>query len=128
MRKVIVIDDKETGFACSAFTPRLYRAKFARDIIRDLNTIEKSLKKAIEAKNAKTATDLSPEEQLSAIDLEIFENIAYTMAKEYDLKNVEDDPDEWLMNFNVFSIYEILPQLLVMWQMNQKTTAIPAKK
>lgn len=50
----------------------------------------------------------------SALDiesLEVFENIAYIMAKHADAA-IPASPDEWLEQFNTFSIYEILPQLI----------------
>ena len=42
--------------------------------------------------------------------LEMFENIAYIMAKHAD-PSIPDSPEEWLDNFSTFSIYQILPQL-----------------
>ena len=62
----------------------------------------------------------------SALDiesLEVFENIAYIMAKHADLENVPDNPDEWLEAFNTFSIYEVLPQLIELWGLNVETQA-----
>ena len=54
---------------------------------------------------------LSPQDIES---LEVFENIAYIMAK-------PASPDEWLEQFNTFSIYEILPQLIDLWGLNVET-------
>ena len=34
---------------------------------------------------------------------------------------VPDTPDEWLENFNTFSIYQILPQLIELWGLNVQT-------
>ena len=67
------------------------------------------------------------EAQLSALDLEIFENAAYVMAKQYDA-NLPNSPEEWLDEFETFSIYEILPAILELWQLNSATTAKPKKK
>ena len=55
--------------------------------------------------------------------LEVFENIAYIMAKHADPENVPDNPDEWLEAFNTFSIYEVLPQLIELWGLNVETQA-----
>lgn len=55
--------------------------------------------------------------------LEVFENIAWTMAKHADPQNVPDNPDDWLEQFNCFSIYEVLPQLFELWGMNLETQA-----
>ena len=38
-----------------------------------------------------------------------------------------DSPDEWLDQFDTFSIYQILPELIDLWGMNIKTT-VPARK
>ena len=53
--------------------------------------------------------------------LEMFENIAYIMAKHAHPDQVPDTPDEWLENFNTFSIYQILPQLIELWGLNVQT-------
>lgn len=51
----------------------------------------------------------------------MFENIAYIMAKHAHSDQVPDTPDEWLENFNTFSIYQILPQLIELWGLNVQT-------
>ena len=38
-----------------------------------------------------------------------------------DPDQVADTPDEWLENFNTFSIYQILPQLIELWGLNVQT-------
>ena len=55
-----------------------------------------------------------------------FENIAYVMAKHADPK-VPDSPEEWLEQFNTFSIYQVLPAIIDLWGLNVKTD-IEAKK
>lgn len=126
MDKIITIDGKKVGFRATALTPRLYRHKIGRDIIRDLNQLRKSYNKA--TKLSKNATEEERQEaQLSILDLEIFENVAHIMARQYD-PSIPDTPEEWLENFKLFSIYEILPQILELWGLNQKTTSKPKKK
>lgn len=41
---------------------------------------------------------------LDMFSLEVFENIAFIMAKHAD-PSIPDTPEEWLDNFNTFSIY-----------------------
>lgn len=126
MDKIITIDGKKVGFRATALTPRLYRYKVGRDIIRDLNQLRKSYKKA--AKLSENATEEERQDaQLSILDLEIFENVAHIMARQYD-PSTPDTPEEWLDDFKFFSIYEILPQILELWDLNQKTTSKPKKK
>lgn len=126
MEKILTIDGKKVGFRATALTPRLYRHKVGRDIIRDLNQLRKSYNKA-----TKLSEDATEEErqdaQLSILDLEIFENVAHIMARQYD-PSIPDTPEEWLEDFKLFSIYEILPQILELWGLNQKTTSKPKKK
>lgn len=49
------------------------------------------------------------------------------MAKHADPENVPDNPDDFLEQFNTFSIYEILPQLIELWGLNT-ATQIKSKK
>lgn len=126
MDKIIKIDGKEVGFRATALTPRLYRHKIGRDIIRDLNKLKRAYEKAVAL--PETATDEEREDaQLSSIDLEIFENVSFIMARQYDT-SLPNTPEEWLDGFKTFSIYEILPSVLELWAMNEMQTAKPKKK
>ena len=112
INKNITIDGIEVPFKASATLPRLYRAKFRKDIFKDFAAL-------------KTSVDEN-DEQESGLDidsLEVFENIAWTMAKHADPQNVPDNPDDWLEQFNTFSIYEVLPQLFELWGLNLETQA-----
>lgn len=57
----------------------------------------------------------------------MFENIAFIMAKHAD-PSIPDTPEEWLDEFNTFSIYHILPQLIELWGLNVKTDVESKKK
>lgn len=116
MIKTIDIDGKEVVFKASAAIPRLYRMKFGRDIFKDLMELQKSLEK-------REDEDMN----LDVFSLELFENIAYIMAKHGD-KNVPDTPEEWLDGFNTFSIYQVLPELIELWGMNTRTEIESKKK
>lgn len=126
MEKMVKIDGKEVGFRATALTPRIYRHKIGRDMIQDLNKLQASYNKAMQLPDEATDEERK-EAQLSALDLEIFENAAYVMAKQYDA-NLPNSPEEWLDGFETFSIYEILPAILELWQLNSATTAKPKKK
>lgn len=114
--KNIEIDGRAVAFRASAASPRLYRARFGRDLLADLDTL-------IEAMNQGSAENSS----LSALDLELFEDIAYTMAKQAD-PGIPETPEEWLDTFEIFSIYNVLPQIVEMWQLNTLTTSEGKKK
>ena len=101
------IDGQQVDFRASAAVPRLYRIKFGRDIYKDLRSLEKSVGDNDEESSS-----------LDLFSLEMFENIAYIMAKH---AHPDQVPDEWLENFNTFSIYQILPQLIELWGLNVQT-------
>ena len=109
IQKNITIDGIDVPFKASATVPRLYRLKFRRDIYQDFAALQKSVGENTEESSA-----------LDIESLEVFENIAYIMAKHAD-PAVPASPDEWLEQFNTFSIYEILPQLIDLWGLNVET-------
>lgn len=111
----IDIDGKQVPFKASAAIPRIYRLKFQRDIYKDLRALEKSIDK-----------ENPDDSSLDLFSLEMFENIAFVMAKHAD-PSIADTPEEWLDNFNTFSIYQVLPQLIELWGLNIQTDA-EAKK
>ena len=106
LEKTITVGDKQVKFRSSATIPRLYRIKFKRDIFKDLTKLEKSYKDKGDGTK-----------ELEIEDLEIFENVAYIMALHGD-SNTPSSIDEWLDQFEMFSIYEILPEILELWGSN----------
>ena len=108
VRKV-EIDGKQVPFKASAAIPRIYRIKFNRDIYKDLRSLEKAVGEGDEEKS-----------NLDLFSLEMFENIAYVMAKHAD-PNIPDTPEEWLDEFNTFSIYQVLPSIIELWGLNVQT-------
>lgn len=126
MDKIIRIDEKDVGFRATALTPRFYRHKIGRDIVQDMNRLQKSFEKVkVSKKNA--SKEEMEEAQLSVLDLTIFEDISYIMAKQYD-STIANSVEEWLDGFSCFSIYEILPSLIELWGINQQTTSKSKKK
>ena len=115
MKRNITIDGQEVPFKASAAIPRIYRMRFHRDIYKDLRDLEKGIDKN------------DPENSnLDLFSLEMFENIAYVMAKHAD-PSIQDTPEEWLDGFNTFSIYQVLPQIIELWGLNTQTD-VQAKK
>ena len=112
----IEIDGKQVPFKASAAIPRIYRMKFQRDIYKDLRALEKSV-----GDNSEESSNLD------MFSLEMFENIAFVMAKHADA-SIPNTPEEWLDGFNTFSIYQILPQLIELWGLNVKTDVESKKK
>ena len=112
--KEIEIDGKLVPFKASAAIPRLYRARFRRDIFQDLMRLGKAVKG-------------EEGEEIPISDLELFENVAYIMALHAD-PNQPGTPEEWLDQFNTFSIYTVLSQLLDLWHLNIETDVEAKKK
>ena len=100
----VEIDGKQVPFKASAAIPRIYRIKFNRDIYKDLRSLEKAVGEGDE----------------NLFSLEMFENIAYVMAKHAD-PNIPDTLEEWLDAFNAFSIYQVLPSIIELWGLNVQT-------
>ena len=109
LTQTIEIDGQPVKFRASAAIPRIYRLRFHRDIYKDLSLLEKSVSRQDEDNSG-----------LDLFSLEMFENIAYIMAKHAD-PDIPDTPEEWLDNFNTFSIYQILPKLIELWGLNVQT-------
>lgn len=124
MEKVIIIDGQEVKMRASALIPRLYRAKFGRDMIVDLRALEKKYQSA--TKSGMTEEE-QQEAQFNAFELTCFENLAYCMAVNGG-NRVPSNPDDWLDQFETFSIYEILPEIMELWNITNQTTAEPRKK
>lgn len=111
--KTIMINGKAVAFKSSATIPKLYRLKIKWDIFKDLSKLEKAYQKK--------GTGFEIE------DLEIFENVAYITTYHAD-KTIPSIIDEWLDQFEMFSIYEVLPEILELWGINLQTDVDSRKK
>ena len=107
LKKTVQIDGKDVVFKASAAIPRIYRLKFQRDIYKDLRNLEQAIGNSDEGQS-----------NLDLFSLEMFENIAYIMAKHAEPDKVPDSPEEWLDEFNTFSIYQVLPEIIKLWGLN----------
>ena len=114
--RTVEIAGKQVSFKASAAIPRLYRIKFGRDIFKDLISLKGLVKDSEEG-----------EVTLSNADLEIFENVAYLMAKHAD-PTQPDNIDDWLDQFEMFAIYTVLPVILDLWSVNIATQVESKKK
>nr|DAR84845.1 MAG TPA: tail assembly chaperone protein [Caudoviricetes sp.] len=114
--RTVEIAGKQVPFKASAAIPRIYRIKFGRDIFRDLISLKGLVKDSEKG-----------EITLSNADLEIFENVAYLMAKHAD-PTQPDNIGDWLDQFEMFAIYEVLPVILELWSVNIATQVESKKK
>lgn len=107
IEKTVKVGDREVKFKSSAAVPRMYRVRFGRDIFKDFQKLRESF-----ADNGNEDASNIPIE-----DLELFENVAYIMALHAD-PSIPDSIDAWLEGFEMFSIYDILPEILDLWGSN----------
>lgn len=127
MDRSIVIDGREMRMRATALIPRLYRHKFGRDMVADMAQLRRAYKKA--AALPEDATEEERQEaQLSAIDLEIFENVAWLFLRHAG-EDVGESPEDWLDALDgIFSVYDVMPAVLDLWSANNAQTSSPAKK
>lgn len=108
MIKSVTINNKTIKMKASAATPRLYRELFKRDIFIDYEKL------------------ISKEEDIE--HMTVFENMAYTMAKQAD-STIPDSIEDWLDGFDdIYSICEILPTIIELWNGNLETHSEAQKK
>ena len=117
METKLTVSGKECVFKSSAAIPRIYRIKFGRDILQDMA----KLKDAMVAKDTEK-TPIPPN------CLQIFEDVAYIMAKHGDPEMTAKSPEEWLDNFEMFSIWAVLRAILALWAANVATLSESKKK
>lgn len=124
MERTIEIDGKMVPFKANGNTPRLYRTMFGRDIFKDIAHLATDFQKFKPKEEPEPESDETEDEGIGLdsfdIDsLEVFENVAFVMAKQAD-KTIPNTIDEWLEDFNTFSIYLVLPQILALWNLNMR--------
>lgn len=120
MEKIIEVGGREVKFKATGATPIHYRNLFRRDFLSEMQKLV----------DEKEAIDADEKSQFSISSLESFENIAYIMARS-GAGNPPDfpaSPEEWLDGFDMFNIYEILPQIIELWGINQQTLSQRKKK
>nr|DAL51023.1 MAG TPA_asm: tail assembly chaperone protein [Caudoviricetes sp.] len=117
MTKEIMIDGRPVKFRATAAIPRMYRIKFRRDIMQDMREIDAAVKKA-EADDGGIPVQM----------LEVFENVAFIMARHADPEMEAATVEDWLDQFDTFSIYAVFPQLMELWRANNETIADAKKK
>lgn len=99
MEKVLNIGGKEIKMKSTAGTMMRYRNNFNRDFIKDLVKLQ-----------TKLTDKLETGQEFEALDLDLFEKIAWCMAKTAD--NSIPDIEHWLDEFDTFDIMQVLPELM----------------
>lgn len=113
MEKVLNIGGKEIKMKSTAGTMMRYRNNFNRDFIKDLVTLQ-----------GKLVDKLDKGTEFEALDLDMFEKIAWCMAKTSD--DSIPDIEHWLDEFETFDIMQVLPEIMELLVANMEQ--INAKK
>lgn len=108
MKKEIKIGEKTVMMSASAFTPFSYKNIFGRDIIKDIQTMQK------QAKDEKT------------LDAEIVCMMSWIMAREADKEILPFE--EWCMQFELFELYQAFNQVVELWGLVNQQKSTPRKK
>lgn len=112
MTKTVTIDGREIKLKSTALTVYKYREVFGSDLVVDMQKLQESI---------------NNKDELGTMDLTVFMKVAYIFAKSAD-PTIEETCEEWLDTFETFSIYEVMPEIMDIWKLSNKTTAIPKKK
>lgn len=126
MNKTITIDGRSVTFKATAATPRKYRQSTGRDLLVDMQMLMIKYQQMLAERKDPNLPEKERHE-LSSEELTIFEEAAFTMAKQADPENTPDSADDWLDTFEMFSIWMILPEILELWRLNQASTSNPKK-
>lgn len=106
MNKTVTVGDKELKLKTSAALMRLYKANFGRDIMKDIMALR----------------GVDENTLFEGDNMETLENITYTMARHAD-PGIPDNILEWLEGFDTFSLMNVLPEVLNLWEEEVKTSS-----
>ena len=134
MEKELLIGGRRCRLKSSAAIPRIYRQLFNSDLLVEIDEIyqysssRKRLNKELEAKAASEGMEFEPvSENLLPEHITTLENLMYVMNK-YGDPEQPDDIKSWLDQFDVFDVYNALPEVLKMWNEERKQTSRAKKK
>lgn len=97
MEKILNIDGRQVKFKSTGAFLLRYKAQFGRDALQDIFKLQKAINENNQIIN------------VDALDLEVFYNLVWTLAKTAD-SGIEP-PLEWLDEFGEFPLNEIIPEL-----------------
>lgn len=115
MEKILRIDGREVKFKSTGAFLLRYKMQFGRDALVDIYKLMDS----VDTRTKKI-------KNIEALDLEVFYNLIWTLAKTAD-SNIKP-PLEWLDGFEEFPLTEIIPELFDLIISTIKPTAKSKKK
>lgn len=138
MVKTIEIEGKLIVFKASAFSPIQYNTIFpGHDFMKDMSVLETAAESMEKDENGDTVISVS------TLPMEVYEyfvKIAYLFAyqglaptprvtqEQIEFREKYPDPWEWIDTFDTFSIYQILPEIMEIWNINEKQAAKAKKR
>jgi hypothetical protein len=114
MEKILTIDGRQVKFKSTGAFLLRYKAQFGRDALQDIF----KLQDAVDSKNRI--------KNISALDLEVLYDLAWTLAKTAD-PNIPP-PLEWLDEFSEFPLMDIIPEIIDLIFSSLGATVEPKKK
>ena len=115
MEKTLTIDGRQVAFKSSGAFLLRYKAQFNRDAFQDVLKLGKAFRKD---RNGKPVLS-----NLNALDMAIFYNLAWTLAKTAD-KTIPP-PMDWLDSFGTFPLSEIMPEIMDLLELSMGATVQP---
>lgn len=100
MEKLIKIGNEEILFRSTGATPIIYRNAFHKDMLIDLQSIQRQI------------SDAPDEDWMGSIDTTILFQMAYAMSGAY---QKQIDYYDWLDKFDLFDMVDALFDILSMW-------------
>lgn len=115
MEKTITIGNKDVKVRSSGAIPHIYRRMFGQDLFLGMDALAKRL-------NGKTGNV-----EMTSEDIELLERLAYCFAKHAD-PAVPDDLEEWLAGFEIMDVYQVFPEVMLLWSEENVSTSKLKKK
>lgn len=113
MEKILTIDGRQVAFKSTGAFMLRYKAQFGRDAVQDLYKLQQVVDVGGQIADA------------SALDLEVFYNLVWTLAKTAD--PTIPPPLEWLDTFGEFPLIDIIPEVVDM-MFSSLTVSVQSKK
>ncbi len=115
MEKILIIDGRQVKFKSTGAFLLKYKAQFGRDAIQDIFKLQNAID-----------TETNELVNYEALDLEVFYNLIWTLAKTADPSL--PPPMEWLDGFSEFPLIDIIPEVIDMIFSCLKSTVNSKKK
>ena len=114
MEKILIIDGRQIKFKSTGAFLLRYKAQFGRDALQDIFKLQGAIGNKGQIKD------------ISALDLDVFYNLIWTLAKTAD--PTIQPPLEWLDEFSEFPLMDIIPEITDMIFSCLTSTARSKKK